>query len=90
MEVYRPSPQKRKGKGNNKRKANNKKGKGKMLAADHDRGKTPDGREKCFAFNRDNCNNAACQRVHVCLHCNGPHTRSKCPTAPPLPGGKGK
>ena len=91
MEVYRPSPQKGKGKGNSKRKAgHNKKGKGKMSAADHDRGKTPDGREKCFAFNRDSCHNAACQRVHVCLHCNGPHPRSKCPTAPPMPGGKGK
>ena len=78
-------PPKGKGKGHGKAAA---KGKSKFKAQHGDRAKTPDGREKCFAYNREGLHNQNCQRVHVCLGCNGPHPRSQC-TVPPLEGGKG-
>jgi len=38
--------------------------------------KTPDGREKCFRYQRGRCN--GCDRVHSCVYCNGPHPGRDC------------
>ena len=49
---------------------------------------TPDGRLKCFAFQRGKCQ-GGCGKVHVCLICNGDHPMTQChrkPKAPPPPG----
>ena len=43
--------------------------------------KTPDGRAKCFKYQRGACT-GACDRVHVCLVCNGQHPANQCPRRP--------
>ena len=43
--------------------------------------KTPDGRTKCFKYQRGACT-GACDRVHVCLVCYGQHPASQCPRRP--------
>ena len=50
---------------------------------------TPDGRLKCFAYQRGKCR-GACGKVHACLICNGDHPMTQChrkPKASPPPGG---
>ena len=42
---------------------------------------TPDGRLKCFRYQRGNCD-GNCGRVHSCLVCNGPHPVKDCPRLP--------
>ena len=50
---------------------------------------TPDGRAKCFKFNKGKCD-GSCGYVHACLVCNGSHPISECPrrpkSAPPATG----
>ncbi len=41
--------------------------------------KTPDGRFKCFRYQRGNCKDPKCGNVHVCLICNGAHGKRDCP-----------
>ena len=72
------------GKGKGKGKNNNSKSK----RSKTDRWTTPDGRQKCFAYNKEGCQDRACQRVHVCLRCGGAHPAYEC-TLPPS-GGKGE
>ena len=43
---------------------------------------TPDGRLKCFKFQREKCFVKDCPRVHVCLVCNGDHPKIRCPKKP--------
>ena len=43
---------------------------------------TPDGRLKCFRFQRGLCNNPNCDEVHVCTVCNGNHPAKDCPRRP--------
>ena len=81
------TPPKGKGKGHGKATA---KGKPKFQPQPGDRAKTPDGREKCYAYNHEGCHNKNCQRVHSCLGCNGPHPRNQCPLPPTDGGNKGK
>jgi len=52
------------------------------------RGYTPDGRQKCFAYNKGGCKDPKCARAHVCLRCNGPHPAFQCPGK--QAGGKGE
>ena len=42
---------------------------------------TPDGRQKCFKYNKGTCTSGACPdgRIHVCLKCDGPHPAKECP-----------
>ena len=42
------------------------------------KGHTPDGREVCFAYNGEGCNNHNCARLHVCRRCFGNHNQSNC------------
>ena len=44
--------------------------------------KTPDGREKCFAYNLGRPCAGNCGRVHTCIVCNGAHARCNCPRKP--------
>ena len=37
---------------------------------------TPDGRHKCFRFQKEKCN--GCDRVHTCTICNAPHPKVRC------------
>ena len=49
--------------------------------------KTPDGRQKCFPFQRKaGCTRKDCDKIHACLVCNGPHGQHACPQKPA--GGK--
>jgi hypothetical protein len=41
---------------------------------------TPDGREKCFRYNKKTGCPGNCGRVHVCLMCNEPHPKTECPS----------
>lgn len=74
---------KNKGKGKGKKaekgggKGKGKGGKGKLLFS------TPDGRQICFGYNGDGCEDANCTRVHVCRRrgCMGPHPMKDCPMA---------
>jgi hypothetical protein len=50
--------------------------------------KTPDGRDKCYKFQRGNCP-CNCGRVHTCLRCNGPHPMNACPSTPGASAGSG-
>ena len=43
--------------------------------------KTPDGRAKCFKYQRGACT-GACDRAHVCLVCGGQHPANQCPRRP--------
>ena len=43
---------------------------------------TPDGRMKCFRYQRGKCTDANCGRVHACLVCNGKHPKMHCPLRP--------
>jgi hypothetical protein len=50
---------------------------------------TPDGRLKCFAYQRGK-RQGGCGKVHVCLICNSDHPMTQChrrPKASPPPGG---
>jgi len=47
----------------------------------HEKGKTPDGRDKCYRYQRDQCN-GRCGRVHVCVVCDGPPPKRSCPLRP--------
>ena len=42
---------------------------------------TPDGRQKCFDYQRGKCTGPSCPngRVHVCIYCDGPHPGDECP-----------
>ena len=42
---------------------------------------TPDGRLKCFRFQRGACT-GGCGKVHSCLVCNGNHGANSCPRKP--------
>ena len=42
---------------------------------------TPDGRAKCFKYQKGQCN-GGCGRVHACLVCGGPHPMTQCPRKP--------
>ena len=42
---------------------------------------TPDGRQKCYKFQKGRCS-GECGRVHICLLCNGDHPMMKCPKRP--------
>lgn len=66
------------GKGVKGAKGGGKGAKGPLLA------RTPDGREICFAFNGEGCNDAECSRAHVCRRrgCLGPHPMGSCTAAP--------
>ena len=48
---------------------------------------TPDGRQKCFKYNKGTCQ-GGCGRVHTCLVCNGAHPMIQRTSKPPG-GGKG-
>ena len=69
---------KAKGKGKGKGKDKGKiKGKG---AAGPRHGKTPDGKEICYAYNKEGCQQGAkCHRAHVCTKCYGQHPATACP-----------
>ena len=73
-----------KGKGKGK---NNKKGGGKQQGGASWRANestvTPDGRMKCFKFQKGKCP-GNCGKVHTCLVCNGKHPVTKCPQRPQL------
>ena len=43
---------------------------------------TPDGRLKCFRYQRGKCSDPRCDKVHVCLVCNGEHPKKACPRRP--------
>ena len=45
---------------------------------------TPDGRQKCFDYQKGKCTGPTCPngRVHVCIYCDGPHPASECPQRP--------
>ena len=49
--------------------------------------RTPDGREKCYKFQEEQCK-GGCGRVHVRLICDGPYPMIQCSTKPQK-GGKG-
>ena len=65
----------------------NAKGRGKKGVTHHNSGgwsageqnSTPDGRLKCFRFQRGKCTDPRCDKVHSCLVCNGPHGKKDCP-----------
>ena len=50
--------------------------------SDGERNVTPDGRMKCFRYQRNKCTDPNCPRVHVCLVCNGKHPKIECPKRP--------
>ena len=45
---------------------------------------TPDGRQKCFDYQRGKCTGFTCPngRVHVCIYCDGAHPGSECTQRP--------
>ena len=43
---------------------------------------TPDGRLKCFKYQRDKCKEKNCAKVHVCLVCNNDHPMIRCDRKP--------
>ena len=49
---------------------------------------TPDGRSKCFAYQKGKCR-GNCGYVHACLVCNGPHPAMHCPRRPASASGGG-
>ena len=48
-------------------------------------GFTPDGRMKCYRYQRNQCS-GGCNKVHACLVCNGNHPMISCPRRPPRTG----
>ena len=48
-------------------------------------GRTPDGRLKCFRYQRKKCQ-GNCGKVHTCLLCNGPHPMVECDRRPARTG----
>ena len=69
-----------KGKGKGKGSSSKgKSGKQRQPGTNGERRNTPDGRQKCFAYNREGCHDKNCGRVHVCLFCAGPHPATACP-----------
>ena len=48
--------------------------------------KTPEGREKCYKYQKKQCP-GNCGRVHACLACGGTHPVWECPKRPRGKGG---
>ena len=66
------------GKGGQVSQKKQKKGKGGKGGKSYKNGHTPDGREVCFAYNGEGCNNHNCARLHVCRRCFGNHNQANC------------